>query len=110
MRHLYDRIDRDPRFHALAKARGRLGWTLSGLVLLAYHGFVFAIAFAPGWLARPLGPDTVVTVGIAAGLGVIGLSVALTGVYVWRANRIFDRLNADIVDAATRKAGAFDAD
>lgn len=110
MRHLYERIDRDPRFHALARARSRLGWTLSGLVLFAYYGFVLAIAFAPGWLARPLGPDTIVTVGIAVGLGVIGLSVALTGVYVWRANRTFDRLNADIVDTATREAGARDAD
>jgi uncharacterized membrane protein (DUF485 family) len=107
MRHLYARIDRDPRFHALARARSRLGWTLSGFVLVAYYGFVLAIAFAPGWLARPLGADTVVTVGIAAGLGVIGLSVALTGVYVWRANRTFDRLNAEIV-AAAREDGAHD--
>ncbi len=108
MRHLYERIDRDPRFHALAKERSRLGWTLSGLVLLAYYGFVLAIAFAPNWLAMPLGPDTVVTVGIATGLGVIALSVALTGLYVWRANSSFDRLNADIVDAATREGGARD--
>ncbi len=105
MHQVYDRIDRDPRFHALARARSRLGWTLSGLVLVAYYGFVLAIAFAPGWLARPLGPDNTVTVGIATGLGVIALSVALTGVYVWRANRSFDRTNADIVASATRVAG-----
>ena len=102
MRHLYERIDRDPRFHALARARSRLGWTLSSIVLVAYYGFVLAIAFAPRWLARPLGPDTVGTVGIVAGIGVIALSVGLTGIYVWRANAIFDRLNADIVDAALR--------
>ncbi len=107
MRHLYARIDRDPRFHALAKARSRLGWMLSACVLVAYYGFVLAIAFAPGWLARPLGPDTVVTFGITAGLGVIGLSVALTGVYVWRANRTFDRLNSEIV-AAARQDDAHD--
>jgi len=109
MRHIYDRIDRDPRFHALTRARSRLGWTLSGVVLVAYYAFVLAIAFAPQWLARPLAPDTVVTVGIAAGLGVIGLSVALTGIYVLRANSTFDRLNAEIVAAATREGGARDA-
>ena len=102
MRHLYERIDRDPRFHALARRRSLLGWGLSCAVLVAYYAFILAIAFAPQQLARPLGADTVLTVGIAAGLGVIGLSIALTGLYVWRANRSFDRLNAEIVSDATR--------
>jgi uncharacterized membrane protein (DUF485 family) len=102
MRDFYERIDRDPRFHALARRRSRLGWGLSALVLASYYAFVLGIAFAPETLARRLPGDTVLTVGIAAGLGVIVLSVALTGVYVWRANRRFDRLNAEIVADATR--------
>lgn len=105
MRHLYETIDRDPRFHALARRRSRLGWGLSAVVLVAYYGFVLAIAFAPGLLAIPLGPDTVVTTGIVAGLGVIALSVALTGLYVWQANAHFDRQNASIVEDAKRDAG-----
>jgi len=104
MRHLYERIDRDPRFHALARRRSLLGWGLGCAVLVAYYSFILAIAFAPQLLARRLADDTVLTVGIAAGLGVIGFSVALTGVYVWRANRTFDRLNAEIVDDAMRGA------
>lgn len=105
MREIYERIDRDPRFHALARQRSLLGWGLSAVVLVAYYAFVLVMAFAPGLLARPLGDDTVVTVGIAAGLAVIGLSVALTGVYVWHANRSFDVLNSAIVGDAVRDAG-----
>lgn len=105
MREIYERIDRDPRFHALARQRRMLGWSLSGAVLVAYYSFVLVIAFAPELLARPLGPDTVLTIGIAAGLGVIGLSVALTGVYVWHANRSFDVLNSAIVGDAVRDVG-----
>jgi len=71
---------------------------------VAYYAFILAIAFAPQHLARQLHDDTVLTVGIAAGLGVIALSIALTGLYVWRANRSFDRLNAEIVSDATRDA------
>lgn len=104
MRHLYERIDGDPRFRDLARRRSLLGWGLSAVVLVSYYAFVLAIAFAPEALARRLSGDTVLTVGIAAGLGVIALSVALTGVYVWRANRTFDRLNAEIVADATRAA------
>jgi len=104
MQHLYERIDRDPRFHALARRRSLLGWGLSAAVLIAYYAFVLAIAFVPGLLATPLGPDTVLTVGIIAGLAVIVLSVGLTGIYVWRANRTFDGLNAAIVGDATRDA------
>jgi uncharacterized membrane protein (DUF485 family) len=104
MRHLYERIDRDPRFHDLARRRSRLGWGLSALVLVSYYAFVLGIAFAPAALARRLPGDTVITVGIAAGIGVIALGVALTGIYVWRANRSFDRLNAEIVADATRDA------
>lgn len=109
MRHLYERIDRDPRFHALARQRSALGWGLSGLVLASYYAFVLAIAFAPDVLARRLTGDTVLTVGIVAGLAVIGLGVLLTGVYVWHANRAFDRLNAEIVADATRDPDAPDA-
>ena len=101
MEDIYRRIDADPRFHALARARSRLGWTLSATVLLAYFAFIFAIAFAPDWLAQPLHAGTVVTTGILAGVLVIVLCVSLTGVYIWQANRRYDGQNRAIVDEAS---------
>lgn len=102
MQHLYRRIDQDPRFHALARQRSRLGWTLAALVLGAYHGFIFCIAWRPAWLAETLAPGTALTVGLAWGLGVMVLGIGLTGIYVHRANSAFDRLNAEILQDATR--------
>ena len=81
-----------------------LGWGLGGAVLVAYYSFILVIAFKPAWLVRPLGPTTAITVGIAAGLAIIALCVALTGVYIWQANRDFDRKNREIVDDARRNA------
>ena len=104
MENWYRAIDADPRFHALARQRSRLGWGLGGAVLAVYYSFILVIAFKPAWLVRPLGPTTVVTVGIAAGLAIIALCVALTGVYIWQANRDFDRKNREIVDDARRNA------
>lgn len=100
MHQLYRLIDRDPRFHALARRRSRLGWGLAAAVLAAYYGFIAAIAFAPTWLVTPLNDETVLTVGIVAGLAVIALSISLTGVYVWWANSHFDRLNAALIGDA----------
>ena len=102
MQHLYRRIDQDPRFHALARRRSRLGWSLAGAVLLCYYGFIFCIAWRPAWLAGTLAPGTALTVGLAWGLGVMFLCIALTGIYVQRANRVFDRLNAELLRDATR--------
>lgn len=102
MQHLYQRIDEDPRFHALARERGRLGWTLAALVLVAYYGFILCIAWQPSLLAATLGDGTTITVGLAWGLGVMFLAIGLTGVYVYRANSVFDGLNADILRDATR--------
>ncbi|MWT62754.1 DUF485 domain-containing protein, partial [Escherichia coli] len=40
---------------------------------------------------------TSVTRGIPIGIGVIIISFVLTGVYVWRANGEFDRLNREVL-------------
>ena len=40
------------------------------------------------------------TIGIPMGLGVIIVGIALTGVYVRRANRHFDQLTRDLVEEA----------
>ena len=46
---------------------------------------------------HPLHEGTSVTRGIPIGIGVIIISFVLTGVYVWRANGEFDRLNREVL-------------
>ena len=90
------RIAADPRYVALARDRARFGWTLSALVLAAYLGFILLVAFDKPLLARPIGQG-VTSLGIPIGIAVILFAIALTGVYVRRANREFDARLADVL-------------
>ena len=109
MHEVYRLIDEDPRFHALEARRSRFSWALSAGVLGAYYAFILLIAFGPALLARPLHEATVITVGMVAGIAVMLLCIALTAVYVWRANREFDHANHRIVTDALARAAARDA-
>jgi len=86
-----ERIADDPRYQDLTLRRGRFTWLLTGLMLVVYFGYILLIAFDSASLARPIGTG-VTSIGIPLGLGVILFAVALTGVYVRRANRDYDRL------------------
>lgn len=87
----YDEILADPRYQRLLKRRGRFTWTLTIVMLVAYFGYVALIAFDKAVLARPVGGG-VTSIGIPIGVGLILLGIALTGLYVRRANREFDPL------------------
>lgn len=87
------RVAEDPRYRELVRRRGRFGWTLSGIMLAAYFGYVLLIAFDKPLLARPIGSG-VTSLGIPLGLGVILLAILLTAIYVRRANREWDSLAA----------------
>lgn len=94
---IYQRIESNAHFKELVTKRQRFAMWLSLLMLFVYVGFILLIAFAPGWLGTPLYPGTSVTRGIPIGIGIIIFSFILTGVYVWRANGEFDRLNREIL-------------
>lgn len=66
------------------------------VIFFSFVGFTALVAFDKALLATPIGGG-VTTVGIPAGLGLIGLAIFLTGVYVWRANVVFDREMAQIL-------------
>ena len=85
--HYRERVDKRQRF----------AFILSIIMLIIYVGFILLIAFAPHWLGTPLHEGTSVTRGIPIGIGVIIISFVLTGVYVWRANGEFDRLNREVL-------------
>lgn len=85
------RVAEDPRYHALVARRSRFSWMLTGVMLVVFFGYILAIAFRKDLLATPIG-NHVTTWGIPVGLGVILVGIALTGIYVSRANREFDPL------------------
>ena len=95
------RIEANPKYALLKRKRNALGWTLTILMLIAYYGFIGAIAFDKEFLAQRIGTG-VTSLGIPIALGLIVFTVAITGFYVWRANREFDRL----VDAILQEARA----
>lgn len=94
---LYQRIEENPRFKELVQKRSRFAWLLSLITLALYVGFILLIAFAPQWLGTPLAAGLTITRGIPVGVGLIVISFVLTGIYVYRANGEFDRLNAEIL-------------
>lgn len=94
-------IESDERYRRLIAGRSRFAWTLTIVMLVIYFGYILLVAFRPELLARPIGAG-VTSVGIPLGLGVIVAGIVLTGVYVRRANRVFDR----DLDALRRDHGA----
>lgn len=88
-RALMHRIAEDPRYRDLVARRARFAWTLAGVMAAIFLGFLLLVAFDKALLGRPIG-DGATTLGIPIGLGVILAGIALTALYVRRANRDFD--------------------
>ncbi len=90
-------IGQDPRYRELVARRGRFGWLLASIMMLVYFGYILLIAFRKDLLAQPIAGG-VTSIGIPVGIGVILIGILLTGLYVRRANRLFDPM----VDAIRR--------
>ena len=95
------RIRANPNFSTLVRTRSTFAWTLAIIMLGIYYAFVFLVAFAPGLMGTPVfGP---VTLGFPLGLAVILSAIALTGMYVFRANGQFDALTREVVATSVRE-------
>ena len=93
------RVAADPRYRELVRRRSRFAWQLTAIMLAVFFGYILLIAFDKALLARPIAGGTT-SIGIPVGLAVILAGVALTGLYVRRANREFDpQLRAILEDA-----------
>ena len=92
---LIEKIKNDPDFQKLVKERTKVMITLTVIELLIYYGFILLVAFNKEFLAQKIG-DSIITVGIPLGIGVIVFSFILTGVYVYIANRDYDELSKRI--------------
>ncbi|MFT3812637.1 MAG: DUF485 domain-containing protein [Acidovorax sp.] len=93
------KIQANPRYQALKRKRNAFGWTLTVLMLVVYYGYIGLIAFDKEFLAKPIGAG-VTTLGIPIALGVIIFTVAITGIYVRRANTEFDAETRQILKDA----------
>ena len=95
------RIEANPKYHALKRKRNGFGWMLTVLMLVVYYGYIALIAFNKPFLAQPIGAG-VTTLGIPIGMGVIIFTIAITGLYVRRANGEFDALTQEILKDASK--------
>jgi uncharacterized membrane protein (DUF485 family) len=89
------RVAADPRYQDLVARRSRFTWMLTAVMLVVFFGYILLIAFNKPLLAQPIGSGTT-SLGIPIGLGVILIGIALTGVYVRRANSDFDPIMRSI--------------
>ncbi len=96
------KIQKNPKYHELVRRRDSLAWTLSAIVCVIYFGFTLMIAFAGGFLTQPIAAGSVIPVGMLIGVGVILASCLLTGVYVYRANQVFDPMIHEIMQEASK--------
>ena len=88
-----------PEFKLLLEKRKALVWPLLLVTIVSYFAFILFIAFAPAQLGQPIG-SSVISIGIAAGIGLILLTFIITAIYVRSANRTFQPL----LDVIARKA------
>ncbi|WP_395666815.1 DUF485 domain-containing protein [Methylocella sp.] len=95
----YEEIQQNPKYQELVRRRSSFGWTLSIIMLVIYIGYILLIAYAPHFLGTRIG-DSVITIGIPIGVAVILSAFILVGVYVGRANALYDGLIHDIVEEA----------
>ncbi|OUR72137.1 hypothetical protein A9Q78_07455 [Methylophaga sp. 41_12_T18] len=92
----YEQVKANPKFHQLVKQRSRWVWSLSAVILTMYFSFILLIAFSPEWLGQSLSGG-VITIGIPIGVFIIVMAFILTGIYVHKANKDFDRINNEII-------------
>jgi uncharacterized membrane protein (DUF485 family) len=98
---LADRIAAHPKYRELKAKRTSFGLWLTLAMMVVYYGFILLVAFNKPLLATRLG-DGVMTLGMPLGLFVIVFTIAITGYYVNRANKEFDRLSEEINKAVLK--------
>ena len=91
------RVSSNLGFKALIKERFALRLRLSAIILASYFSFILLVAFSPSSLAHPVIANSVVSLGIVLGLGLMALCFVLTAIYVVRANKRFEVLTEQVL-------------
>jgi uncharacterized membrane protein (DUF485 family) len=89
-----DRILQNPKFKEMVRKKSILSWTLTGIMLFVYVGFMLLVGYNKEFLLSSISGG-VTTWGIPLGLGIIVLSFVLCGVYSYIANNLLDTLNKE---------------
>lgn len=79
----------EPDFKKLVRSRWIVSFTLLGLLFFSYYGYILSVAFFPDLLILKVGKFS--NIGILLSALVIFFSWILTLVYVFWANRFYDR-------------------
>ena len=87
----------NPDFQRLVRERTSFAWTLTIAMLVIYFGFILLVAFDKTDMGTPV--FGVITLALVLGLVVIVSAIALTGIYVVRANGRYDELTRRIASA-----------
>jgi len=87
---IVEAVKSNPKYQELVASRRSFSYTLAAVMLAIYFGFILTIAFAPKFLGTKIAAGMTMTVGIPIGIGVILSAFVLTGIYVWRANTVYD--------------------
>jgi uncharacterized membrane protein (DUF485 family) len=98
---LAERVAALPAYHELKARRTSFGLWLTLAMLVVYYGFILLVAFNKPLLASRIG-DGVMTLGMPLGLAVIVFTIAITALYVRRANSEFDDLSEQINKAVLK--------
>lgn len=84
------RIHANPEFLRLVKKRNTYSFIMIALVMICYYGYILLIAFNREFLAVKLSAGMTTSIGVPMGVGVILFTIAVTWIYVHRANTVFD--------------------
>ena len=104
-----EKILQNPKFKQMVSKKSALSWTLTGIMLFVYVGFMLLVGYNKEFLMSSFSGG-VTTWGIPLGLSIIVLSFVLCGVYSYVANKILDPLTQDAmkeVEAIANEKGQY---
>ena len=102
MQDVLDRVTKNPKFHEFIAMRSRYSIIMAIVSAAIYYGFILLVAFDKELLAKKVGAG-VTSLGVPLGVGVIIFTIAITNVYVRKANTEFDDMSAEVIREASKK-------
>lgn len=73
--------------HNTARGGRPVDWAAAGVVVSIYLTFMLLVAFAPAVLTKPLVPGGNISIGLASGVVIAVITIAIAGSYTRYRNR-----------------------